>query len=813
MKKNILSDKFAVCFSLLFLVFFIPSMTHSQIKISGIVVDAKDFTPLKWATVKAMPVSDSTVVSATETDVNGEFAIQIISPGEYVFTFASIGFTPKKIITNLSADSKSIDTIKLNSSEYKTDVVNVEAETPEMRLDGDKKIFNTEKMISTKGGTALDVLKRIPMIDVDLNDNVSLRGSTNAVILIDNKPMKFTSLRQLPANAIKDVEIITTPSAKYESEGVTGIINIVTLSKNIDFIGYHGYINGGARSNFSTGNADAGLNLKKGRFEYFLSGGFYKSSTTTDAYTRTDYNTALDSYQSISKNDDNFKIWYLSLGTEYLINDKNVLGIDASDNYVDFNNSNDGNTKNINFSGSTTSLMQLNIQNGVKAHNFYGSIYYTGKYDKIGRELDAVVTYTGNPGDGSTETIRQRYDSLLSPIVYPYDQRQTTTSNYKTITLETDYTHPFNDMTVLEAGYKGSFITNENDYTADSLDYISGRFVKDYSLINHFKLNNNVNGIYTTFSHKIKDFGLKLGFRLEQTHINGELITSEEQFKRDYLNLFPTLNLTQKIGTENQFQLSYSRRITRPYAWRYNPFINRSDPKNITFGNPELSPELSDSYELTHSYYGKIFSLTTSIFYRRSYDVISIYSYLFDSITTATTYRNEGSAKFYGADFILSSSVLKWWTFNASLSIYKSKFESSAANDYQSEEGTALKGKIRTNIKIKGIFDIEVFYNYRGKRITASGFIEPSGSLDIGISKNLFNKKLGISLRARDVFNTSDWNSEVSGVGLHTRNENKENSQAIYLNISFYFGNTKDYYEKSKETKQNENESQDTKLK
>ncbi|MDD5361057.1 MAG: TonB-dependent receptor [Ignavibacteria bacterium] len=806
-------NKLKLYFFALFLLLLISSISHSQIKISGIVVDAKDFTPVKWVSIKAILIADSTVISATESAENGEFMIKNISPGEYVFSFESIGYTAKKIRVNLTADSKSIDTIKLFSSEYKTDVVNVEAETPEMRLDGDKKIFTTENMISTKGGTALDVLKRIPMIDVDLNDNVSLRGSTNAVILIDNKPMKFTSLRQLPANAIKDVEIITTPSAKYESEGVTGIINIVTQDKNLDFIGYHGYINGGARSNFLTGNADAGLNIKKGRFEYFLSGGYYKSTSTTDAYTRTDYNSTIDSYQSMSNIEDRFKIWYLSLGTEYLINDKNVLGVDASDNYVDYNNSNAGDSRNINSFGSTTSLLKLNIQNRVKAHNYYASIYYTGKYDKKGRELDAVVTFTGNPGDGNTETIRQRYDSLLSPISFPYDQRQTNESNYKTITLQTDYTHPFGDMTILEAGYKGSFIINENDYTADSLDYISGQFVKDYSLINHFKLNNNVNGIYTTFSHKIKDFGLKLGFRLEQTYIKGELITSEEQFKRDYLNLFPTLNLTQKIGTENQLQMSYSRRITRPYAWRYNPFVNRSDPKNISFGNPELSPELSDSYELTHSYYGKIFSLTTSIFYRRSYDVISIYSYMLDSVTTATTYRNEGSAKFYGADFILSSSILKWWTFNASLSIYISKFESSAANDYQSEAGTALKGKIRTNIKLKDIFDIEIFYNYRGKRITASGFIEPSGSLDIGINKNLFNKKLGISLRARDIFNTSDWNSEVSGVGLHTRNENKENSQAIYLNISFYFGNTKDYYEKSKETKQNDNESQDTKLK
>jgi outer membrane receptor protein involved in Fe transport len=801
------------CGCALLIILSISSFTYSQINISGYVVDAKDYTPIKWVVVKAMLTADSTVVSASETLDNGEFTIKNISSGDYIFLFSHIGYTTKKMRINLTYESKSIDTIKLFSTEYQTDVVNVESEIPEMRLDGDKKIFNTEKMVTTKGGTALDVLKRIPMIDVDLNDNVSLRGSTNAVILIDNKPMKFTSLRQLPANAIKDVEIITNPSAKYESEGVTGIINIVTRSKNLDVVGYHGYLNGGARSNFLTGNVDAGLNLKKGKFEYFLSGGFYKSSSTTEAYSRTVYNSSLDPYQTISENEDKFKIWFLSLGTEYLINDKNILGIDASDNYVDFSSSNDGNSRNINSSGNTTSLLQLNIQDRVKAHNVYVGIYYIGKYDVSGRKLDAEITFTGNPGDGNTELIRQRYDSLLLPISFPYDQRQFTESNYKTITFQADYTHPFTEMTILEAGYKGSFITNENDYTADSLDYASGQFVKDYNLINHFKLNNNVNGIYTTLTHNTENFGIKLGFRLEHTHINGELIISEEQFKRDYLNLFPTLNLTQKIGKENQLQLSYSKRITRPYAWRYNPFVNRSDPKNISFGNPELSPELSDSYEMTHTYYGKIFSFTTSLFYRRAYDVISIYSYLLDSVTTASTYRNEGSARIYGADFIASSSFLKWWTLNASLSIYKSRFESSTANDYQSEGETSLKAKIRSNIKINGLFDIEIFYNYRGKRITASGFIEPSGSLDVGVSKNLFNKKLSISLRARDIFDTSNWNSEISGVGLHTRNENKENSQAIYLNISFYFGNTKDYYQKSKDSKQNENESQDTKLK
>ena len=416
--------------------------------------------------------------------------------------------------------------------------MNIESEMPEMRLDGDKKIFSTEKMITTIGGTALDVLRRIPMLDVDMNDNVTLRGSTNAVILIDNKPMKFASLKQLPANAVKDVEIITTPSAKYEAEGVTGIINIVTQSKNLDFIGYHGYLNGGARSDFSSGNVDAGVNMKKGKFEYFFSGGFYDYGFTSDANSLTDYTTTLNSYQSKNNSDGNYKIWFLSLGTEYLINNKNTMGIDIGDNFVNYSTNSKGNNMGFNSNGSQASLFQLDIQNRLKAHNYYASVYYAGKYDKKGRELNAEFVITGNPGDGNVGTIRQRYDSLLIPIPYPYDQKETSDNNYKTITLTTDYTHPFSKMTIMEAGYKGSFITNENDYLVDSLDYASGQYVKDYSLINHFKLNNNVNAIYSTLNHKIKDFGIKLGLRLEHTYTKGELITFDKSVYKELFKPF-----------------------------------------------------------------------------------------------------------------------------------------------------------------------------------------------------------------------------------------------------------------------------------
>ncbi|MCX6164231.1 MAG: carboxypeptidase regulatory-like domain-containing protein, partial [Ignavibacteriae bacterium] len=246
-----------------------------QGKIIGVVRDKNYQIPIKDAAVLIFRSDDSTKLSGIGTDGTGFFAFNNLEYGKYKLEISYIGYSiykVKDIILDEKKPDVYLDTIKLSSSHYKTDEIVVQDEKPLMEFNDDKKVFNVDKIMTSRGGTAIDVLKKLPMLDVDANDNVSLRGSKNLMILIDNKPMKFTSLRQLPADAIKNVEIITNPSAKYEAEGVTGILNIVLKSNENKNVGYNGYLYSGFRNNQSY-NGGIGFDLKKSKWSFFLNGG------------------------------------------------------------------------------------------------------------------------------------------------------------------------------------------------------------------------------------------------------------------------------------------------------------------------------------------------------------------------------------------------------------------------------------------------------------------------------------------------------------------------------------------------------------
>jgi outer membrane receptor protein involved in Fe transport len=261
----------------------------------------------------------------------------------------------------------------------------------------------------------------------------------------------------------------------------------------------------------------------------------------------------------------------------------------------------------------------------------------------------------------------------------------------------------------------------------------------------------------------------------------------------------------------NEFQLSYSRRITRPNIWRLNPFVNRYNSRFINYGNPELQPEFTNSFELSYNYFSTAISATTSLFYRRSNDVITVYSYLTDSITTATTYRNGAGSTAYGSDVILRSNAFKWMNLNSTFSFYQTKFDSDALTDYKSEEGFAWRANIRSTFTIGELFNLEAYYNYNGKRFNATGFNEPVQNFDVSISKKFLNNKMTISFQAEDIFNTRKWASERNGIGFKSNSSSTYDSRVVYLNVSYNFGNTDKYYQKSKKSKKNENENQDTK--
>jgi outer membrane receptor protein involved in Fe transport len=782
-------------------------------KIIGTVRDAKDFTPIKDAVVLIFNNNDSTKLTGTGTDGTGFFAFNNLEYGKYKIEVSFIGYAVykvKNIQINDVNPTINIDTIKLSTSHFRTEEILVQDEKPLMEFNDDKKVFNIEKIMTSRGGTAIDVLRKLPMVEVDAQDNVSLRGSKNLMILIDNKPMKFASLRQLPADAIKNVEIITNPSAKYEAEGVTGILNIVLKSNENKGVGYNGYLYSGLRNNESY-NTGVSIDVKKRKWSFFINGGMgnYKfNSSNTSEIT---YFQPASFLNSSSSGNGNSKYGYGGIGIEYEFKKNHNIGFDAYLNSNKFNSTSNSQSNNYNASDILSSMYKNNYSSDGIWNNYSTSLYYNGKFDKIGKELNIDVSYNKADNNNNSNQLIQYYDSLLTPVNNtPSNQSNFTNGKNENLKIQLDYSNPFNDKTKFETGYKGIFRSNDNDFRSDTLNYILNTYVRNDNVTNHFKLSEYIDAVYGTFSHKIKKFRFKLGLRLEHTYTKGELITDGTNFTKDYLDLFPSLSISQKLGMSHELQLSYSRRITRPMIYRLNPFVNRYDLKFINVGNPELKPEYSDSYELSYMFISNPINITPIVFYRRSTNVITNYSYIIDTNVTVTTYRNSSSGYSYGMDFIISSRALQWWNINSTFSFYETKYNTDVTSDYSGEEGFSWKANIRSFFTIGDLFNIEVYYEYTGKRIKATGFNTPMQSFDMSINKTFFKKKLTVGIRGEDLFKTRKWGSETNGVGVKSVYDYRWDSRGVYLNINYNFGNSEKYYKKTKNTKQNENEKSDS---
>jgi outer membrane receptor protein involved in Fe transport len=801
--------KILFCVFLFNAILFSPTLlAQDNCKISGIVKDFEKSSPVE-ADARLF-TSDTVFVKGTKCDSSGAFVFDNLSYGTYKLEITMIDYaaiTVGNIKLDESNPSESFDTLRLKKQNVTTEEILVEEQKGLINFSADKKIFNVDESMVTKGGTALDVLKKVPMVDVDINDNVSLRGSQNVRILIDDKPPKIGSLKQLPAEAIQKIELITNPSAKYESEGVTGIINIVTYKS--DKFGFNGYTNfGGSYGDKYWGGLD--LSLRKNKWTLFggLYGGIYNYSFnySGDIY----YYSPVSSYLYDGSGTGRSRYLFFQGGAEYDAAKGSTFGIEASYNSSRYSSGYSSGNRYYDLNNIMTSAYGSKTDyDGLWGGNTFG-VYYYGKYNELGRELSGNITYSGNQNDNDMNLFQQNYDSLWIPVNNtPLDQRDSTKMRTYNLNAQLDYTHPFNKDTKIEAGYKGTFNINDNDFGSDTLNYNSGTYENNTGVTNHFKLRENVYAAYGVFSKSIDKFSFKLGMRMEYTNTTGELLTGGSNFRKNYIDYFPTASVVQRIGDVHQLQLSYSRRITRPNVWRLNPFIRKSDPKFIYMGNPDLDPEFTDSYEISYMMYYNVISVTPTAFFRKSYDVISSYSYLIDSNVLVTTYRNASSSQAYGLDFVISSRTLSWLNLNGTASFYKTWFSQDAVTEYKNEEGFTWRANIRAFITLPSLFNLELYYNYSGTGINAQNKTIPSQNLDMGISKTFFKDKATVSLRVRDVFKTIQWGRNADVQGYRSSYRNDYDSREFSLNISYRFGNTEEYYQKKKKVKQNPNEKSD----
>jgi outer membrane cobalamin receptor len=758
--------------------------------IKGTIVDKITGNPMESATVQVFKSTDSSLFSGASSDKSGNFVINNVPEGLYTMKVSYIGYaTAVAKNLNVTSDRKEVNfgTIKIEVSSEMTQVINVEAEAPTMTMEGGKKIYDAKKDLTAQNGNVLDLLKNVPSITVDNDGNVSLRGSTNVKILIDGKPSALLSngtqvLQNIPASTIDKVEIINNPSAKYEAEGISGIINLVMKQgQTNDSYSGNVKVNGGTEDkyNFATGGS-----MKKGKIS--LNGNYsywnynLPGRSTIDRMnfqsieSRTITQELLWHYKGVSH--------YGSFGMDYDIDKLNTLSLVGNVfhynrditvmNYLKFFNNSNINTQNF----------HNNNDDGREGTNYDLTLTYSKKFETKGKDLTTFINFSRRREDSP-----MTYTNFDSTEVAYYTKKDSYFI-FKFLNGQLDYTHPFGEEGKLETGLKSNarFIDGEYKYTY--LDNLTGNWLTNPGKDNDADYKDVISAFYATYSNKYKDFSYQAGVRGEHSYLDFSIMLGTQKYNQNYFDLFPSLSLTQSIGKENQVQLTYSRRINRPNLFSLNPFVEQFDEFTKRSGNPYLNPEYINSAELGYTRNLPIGSVTLSGYYRNTKDVINYISTVDTNGVTFSRPENRGKSNTYGMELILQGGFAKWWTFNSSVDYFSTNiFNNTGIDDYD-KTFNAWSVRFSTNASIPDLFDVQLFYFYMGKQISSQGEIQPFQMMNLAIQKGFFDKKLILGFRVNDLLNQQKFNMQASGTDFSQTIYQKVNSRAAFFTLTFNFG-------------------------
>lgn len=798
------------------IIFFCGHSSFSQNngKISGIILDKDNSQPLQGAVVIVTAPKDSLRINGAETDTRGAFTIPVPF-GTYKVTVNYTGYGDA-LVTGVSVTKNNpeavLDTIKIKQGTT-TEEIDVTADKNVIQITPEKKVFNVEKSIVTSSGSAIDVLRNVPSVSVDNDGNVSLKGSQNVRVLIDGKPVYSSVssvLEGIPASSVESIEMITNPSAKYEAEGESGIINIV-LKKNADF-GYNGslILSTGTKDKY---NASVNFNAKNKNLNVYgnysfqsLRYGFAGTSLRTDNLNGT--LSSLDQPSTaIQKNVSNLG----KFGIDYRLADKQTLSFSSVLSHR--TESRDGNAINSFYdnNGGLSARSLTNSGTSEHGYNFNANLDYVAKFKVPDRQLSIDASFARSTEETPISLDNQYLISGYNPANIQNLQTYTDQNEKRNVyNLQADYTHPFKKSTKtdskIETGFKSTYKVYDNDFHSSHFDTLSHAWVNDNSLTNLFKYGEFINAVYLIYSGRIKDFEYQAGVRSELTNITADLLDPTQNFKRHYIDFFPSASIAQKLGKTNEIELSYSRRVNRPRPGWLNPFGENTDPYNLRNGNPDLKPEYIDSYELSYLKYIKSSVLTSSVYFKQTHGLISRLKTSLDSLTTLTTFVNLTSAYSYGVELIASIQGPKWLSLTGSFNYYNIVINGDNVQTDLSTSGHAWYTKFLASINMWAGFDLQMAYNYQSRRPVIDGYIEPVQNFDISLRKEFKKANLDLSLRVSDVFNTQENRQFQTGTGYVQNITNKRDSRFVYLTATYRFGTL---VEKDKSKKKPKDENQD----
>lgn len=789
-------------------------------KIKGTVVDSKTKQPIQFATISLYKFKDSSLVTGAVANDKGVYELSSLGYGRYFMKVKFIGY--KQIIIDTiairpRAPEVTIGTLRLQSNSEQLGEVEVSSEKSTIQLGIDRKIFNVEKSIVSEGGSAADVLQSIPSVSVDIDGNVSLRGSGNITVLVDGKPSGITGssraaiLEQIPASSIESIELITNPSAKYDPDGMGGIINIV-LKKN-KLSGFNGSVSIGAGTNDKYGsgfninkyNASINLSYRNSRFNSYINYG-YRVNTRThlgiserqNIFPDTSYFLNEESFSSNKNTSNNIKG-----GIDFYLNPKNTLGFSVLYNT--------GKESGTGFSKYTEADKYENLSASYVRDETSGdspkstdyNINYRKIFNKPKQELIVDGTYSMSDGNDVENYSDRDYElKYASKNSTPFKQNTSTEGINSITNIQLDYVQPLKNQMKLELGAKTTLRDIQNDFVSTTYDYSNSEFVADTDLNNNFQYNENIFAAYATFSGMIKTFGYQVGLRGESANTISKLLTTNEKFSSDYLNLFPSVHLSKKFSKEQELQISYSRRVNRPNMRTLNPFKDYADPYNIRYGNPYLKPEYINSYELSYVKYWKKSVLTSSIYYRKTDGIIQRYKTVTDSLVSFTTFVNLNSSTSYGFELISKNDLTKWWNITTSVNVFETKIDGNNVQADLQNNNFSYMLKLLSNMHVWKNLDIQFVANYRGPMATAQGKVEGVFTMDIGAKKEIF-RNATLSLNVSDITNSRKMKMKASDTNFIQTMEHSRESRIVTLTFAYRFGKLSDPTKKPRQNKQN----------
>lgn len=800
---------------------FAPDMFANETdgKIKGIVMDGELGGPLEFVTVQVKAKGSDKIVQGSVTGSDGNYMIGGLKKGEYVVTFSYIGYEEVSKNISISSDNQILSLGELTLAEDTNQLGEVEvvAKRPQMRFEIDRKVFDATQDIAAEGGSASDLLSNIPSVEVDNEGSVSLRGNSSVTIWINGKASGLTAdnqadiLDMMPAGDIKQVEVITNPSARYSPEGTAGIINIIL--KDDRKPGYYGSVKVGADTdggyqasgniNYSSSKVDAYANLNY-RNREFKGGGITSRLNTTD-------NSFLDQTNDSKRQHNN---WFGRFGATWHITKSDDLAFNVTGMTGGGDNSENIHYNSIDSQKNTiyTSDRITNGDSDMKMYNL--ELNYVHKFSE-NSNIDLMVSNNQWRRDGMNIFRQSTVYTDPSQTANPLYQTQENDIKDKTWEVQADYTNKISDMARIEAGYKGTFQRNASPvdtYTGTTAEDIR----QDESLYNRFLYNQDVHALYMTYGGKWDKLSYQAGLRGEYWRVDTRSLDfdqefndkASETFEKDYFKLFPSAFISYALLKNNELQVNYTRRLRRPWGGQLNSFRNISDASNISFGNPELTPEYSHSFELNYiKSWESGHTLSLSGYYRSTDDVIQRIRFLnMEDNVMYTTSENVAKSQASGLEIVGKDKLFKILDLTTTVNLYYSKLDGFSYLPQGAEtpvigdtdESFAWNVRMIANFSLPWGVSLQGTGNYNSKQLMAQGHREPNYSVDLGLRKSFLSDKLTLSINARDLLDSRKFRTVTAGDGFWQDSENWRGGRRVGFTLTYNFGNMNKKKDKSK---------------